>query len=223
MADTAVADQTAVVENNSRMGAGKAGGRGDSSGCYFANSANGSPFMVSGELFLRSTQKLLFSSGSGSGSSDLVVVPPSSDQYLEQQRQQQPRHATAGTPHATAVSATDYPSAGLLAGLSRDLRDLLLCHPDLNESQPPPATTTTTTTEDGIGDGGLPGLVSSARAERRLVRRKRVACLETSKTIAGCLVTARLNAVQKAGERFREGCGERLAQLDTRLGSLVLR
>lgn len=248
MADTAVtaaaaaaaavvSDQAAAVQpkngsRSSRMGAGKAGANRGENGCYFADSsATGSPFMVSGELFLRSTQKLLFSSGNGS--SDLVGVPPSSsDQYLQQQ---QPRHATTAATTATAYanaasSAADHPSAGLLAGLSRDLRELLLCHPDVYESPPPSTTAPTTTTSTastssngGISDGGLPGLVSSAREERRFVRRKTVACLETSKTIAGCLVTARLSAVHKAVGGFRQGCGEGRAQLDTRLGSLVLK
>lgn len=241
MADTAVvvdvARQTAAAQqdssgSSSHLGEGKAGGGRGEHGCYFANSsATGSPFMVSGELFLRSTQRLLFGSGSSSssGSNDVFGGPPSSsDQYLQEQ---QPSHATiaaAATTHATAV-ATDNSSAGLLAGLSRDLRDLLLCHPDLIEESGRPFDSTTTTastpatSKDGIGDGGLPGLASSARVERRLVRRKRVACLEASKTITGCLVTARLNAVQKAAERFREEFAEGHGQLDTRLRGLVLR
>lgn len=238
MADTAVvvdvAHQTTAVNSSgnssSRLGAGKAGGGRGKHGCCFANSsATGSPFMVSGELFLRSTQKLLFggSSGSGSGSKDVVGGPrSSSDQYLQEQ---QPGHATVTAAAAVSSAATDNSSAGLLAGLSRDLRDLLLCHPDLIEESGRPSNPTATTTitpassKGGDWDGGLPGLASSARVERRLVRRKRVACLEASKTIAGCLVTARLNAVQKAAEGFREECAEGHGQLDTRLRSLVLR
>lgn len=155
--------------------------------------------MVSGELFLRSTQSLLFSSGGG----DPVEPSPS-------------QHHRGGSTDPAAASSHQHrhPSAALLTGLSPDLRDLLLCHPDVNA----------TGLSAGVGDGdGLRGLVSSARAERRAVRRKRVEYLKNTKAIAGCLSTARLSAVRRAREGFREGCAQGRAQLDVRLRALVLR
>lgn len=205
MADTAILAAEAAAE----AFAGKTVGRGES-GYRLANSGKGSPFMVSGELFLRSTQKLLFSSG---------VVPSSSDQHQHVHPQQQRDDAPAVAPAAadtaaasvsSAAAATNHPSAGLLAGLSPDLRHLLLCHPDIADA--------------GVGAGAGPrGLVSRAREERRAVRRKRVDYLETSKTMAGCLATARLSAARKAREVFRGRREEGLARLDARLRSLVLR
>lgn len=165
-------------------------------GYSFGIGETGSPFMVSGELFLRSTQSLLFSSGGGPAGS-------SSN-----------RRADADAPAAAAAGLHHHPSAALLAGLSPDLRDLLLCHPDVHASG---ASATT------VADNGLLGLVSSARVERRTVRRKRIEYLETSKAIAGCLATARLSAVRRAGEGFREGCAQGSVQLDSRLQALVLR
>lgn len=219
MADTAILTAEAAAAEATAQ---KTAGRGEG-GCFLANSGKGSPFMVSGELFLRSTQELLFSGG----------VPSSSDrtQHLHPKQQQQQQRddapaaapAAAGTaaasPSSAAAATNNHPSAGLLAGLSPDLRHLLLCHPDVAEA--------------GVGDGGgagggaggagLLGLVSRAREERRAVRRKRVGYLETSKTMAGCLATARLSAARKAKEGFRDRYAEGRARLDARLRGLVLK
>lgn len=170
------------------------------SGYRFGSGDTGSPFIVSGELFLRSTQSLLFN---GSGGGDLAG--PSSHQ-----------HQRGGSSIDTGAAATarHHPSAALLAGLSPDLRDLLLCHPDISTNEISAMTG---------ADDGLRGLVSSARAQRRAVRRKRVEYLKTSKAIAGCLATARLSAVHRAGDGFGEGCTQGSVRLDARLRALVLR
>eukprot|EP00752_Nemacystus_decipiens_P007635 g6824.t1 len=179
----------------------QAAGAGDS-GYSFGSGDTGSPFMVSGELFLRSTQSLLFDDG---GCGNLAGRP--SHQH------HQGCSSSTYTPAAPAFSP-QHPSAALLAGLSPDLRDLLLCHPDVSTSDRSAATG---------ANGGLRGLVSSARAQRRAVRRKRVEYLSTSKAVAGCLATARLSAVHNAREGFREACARGSIQLDARLRALVLR
>lgn len=167
-------------------------------GYGFGNGDTGSPFMVSGELFLRSTQSLLLTS---SGGGDLVG--PSSRQ-----------HHPGGSTDAGAAATSQHPSAALLAGLSPDLRDLLLCHPDVSASELSPT---------AGADDDLHGLVSSTRAERRAVRRKRVEYLTTSQAMAESMTTARLSAVHRAGEGFREGYAQGSARLDSRLRDLVLR
>ena len=189
-----------------RAGAAAAAAAGGDCGCGFGNGDTGSPFMVSVELFLRSTQSLLFNSGGGGGG----CVGPASRQH---QKASSTDTAAAAEP-AAAVPSSQHPSAALLAGLSPDLRDLLLCHPDIGPGE-------LSATSDA--DDGLRGLVSGARAARQAVRRKRVEYLTTSKGIAGCLATARLSAVHRAREGSREGHAQGSAQLDSRLRDLVLR
>lgn len=236
-------------------------------GCFA--SSKGSPFMVSGELFLRSTRELLFSdllggSSSGSGGSSISQRqqqrPTAS--HSNSRRTKASTNTTASTPSPTATTATstttaagataaatttaatgatnattDHPSAGLLAGLSGDLRSLLLCHPDLEtfdnaenghpaaggrEGETVQASPAATTAEDRPSPG-LQVLVSSARRERRSARLARIEHLKASRTIAACMATTRLIAVQKAVAEFKGGCDDGRARLDTRLGSLVLR
>ena len=196
-------------------------------------SSTGSPFMVSGELFLRSTRELLFSDlpGSSSQQRQRPTAPRSASRATGSTK----NSATTTTAAAgTAVTAAaGHPSAGLLAGLSGDLRDLLLCHPDLEnheaEGDSHPVA--------GCGGGvrspaaasaredrpSLRVLVSSARRERRSARLERIEHLKTSRAIAGCMATTRLIAVQKAMADFKRGCDDGRARLDARLGSLVLR
>ncbi|CAM9774045.1 unnamed protein product [Scytosiphon promiscuus] len=114
-----------------------------------------------------------------------------------------------------------HPSAGLLAELPKNLRDLLLCHPDSIANERPGA-------NGGADDAVAPsrdlgGLVAGARTERRSVRRNRVGYLKASKAMACSLVTSQLNAVRQAAGSFREGCSESRGRLNSRLGSLVLR
>lgn len=138
----------------------------------------GSPFMVSGELFLRSTPQLFESETGG----DLAGCSTS--------------------------RMTSHPSAGLLAGVSADLKDTLL------------RTTDQLTVGNWDSDRVL---LSRARREQRSARLERICQLETSKRSVACKVEANLGRVRKSVNGFRRSCGESLARLDTRLGSLVLR
>ncbi|CAM9271855.1 unnamed protein product [Ectocarpus sp. 12 AP-2014] len=193
---------------------------GQQSGSHANNNAKGSPFMVSGEIFLRSAQSALFCR-----SADPVGVSPARSAPATQRATSCSGSGASGTlaassctdssaPAAPTSMGSGHPSTGLLAGLSGELRDLLLCHPESNAAEPGGAV--------DPADGGLCGLVSSVRVQRRSVRRRRVNYLETSKTIAGSLATARLAAAQAAVGGYREGCAESRAQLDCRLCRLVL-
>lgn len=170
----------------------------------------GSPFMVSGELFLRATPQLFLDSGKHS-----AAVPPTSCSITADND-----HSLSGiaTTPTTTTTTTVHPSAGLLAGVSSHLRDLLLCHPDPHRAE--------------LGgfdscDYGYkrPGddMVSLACQEQRSARLERIKQLKASKKIVACMVAAHLSAVQTASDCFQRGCDERRAQLNTRLGSLVLR
>lgn len=165
--------------------------------------------MVSGELFLRSTQSLLFNNGG-----ELAGPSSSKQNHRCGGRTDTAAAAAAAGVAAAAAANSQHPSAALLAGLSPDLCDLLLCHPDVDASD---------LSSTAGADDGLRGLVSRARAERRAVRRNRVEYLKTSKATAGCLATARLSAVHRAGEEFRERCAQGSVRLDSRLRTLVLR
>eukprot|EP00903_Cladosiphon_okamuranus_P006014 g5934.t1 len=188
-----------MTETAALLGRPAAGAAGDG-GYGFGLADKGSPFMVSGELFLRSTQSLLFNGGGD----DRVGASSHEGESTE----------TSASAAAAAAAAARHPSAALLAGLSPDLRDLLLCHPDVSASE---------LSATNGADGGLRGLVSSARAARLAIRRKRVEYLTTSKAMAACLATARLSAVHRAGDGFRERCAQGNARLDSRLRNLVLR
>lgn len=237
-----------------------AGERKQKSGGGFPSS-KGSPFMVSGELFLRSTRELLFSDlpGSSRSPSSQQTRPTIASRSASRttgsakntptatttRTATAPTAAAAGTAAATAVTAAaSHPSAGLLAGLSGDLRDLLLCHPDLETNEPTqhgdgcpvagrgervvegPESPAAARREDRPGPSPSPSLrvlVSSARRERRSARLERIEHLKTSRAMAGCMATTRVIAVQKAVAGFKRGCDDGRARLDTRLGSLVLR
>lgn len=185
-------------------------------------SEQGSPFLVSGELFLRSTPQLFYKAKCGPSKMSNAV--PTTDKNLPQRPQQ--RQSTAGVradPEATGRTRhNQHPSAGLLGEVSNDLRNLLLCNPDVQKyggnskerKQPGGGIGANTSSEE---------LVSKARTQRRLARVERIKQLNTSTTIVDCMAAARLNAAQKAAEGFRIGCNECRARLDERLGRLVLR
>lgn len=184
--------------------------------CFVAG--RGSPFLVSGELFLRSTRDLLFSD-------DLVV----SREHKTDADDTSPTSgsATSATSATATVdtTATSHPSAGLLSGLSRDIRDLLLCHPDLRANEGTCCAYDLTEEVQGRRENphGLSDLVARARRERRTVRLERIGHLKTSKAIAGCMAARRSSVAQKAVEEFRRECTERRMRLDARLASLILR
>lgn len=183
-----------------------------------------SPFLVSGELFLRSTPQLFVASEDPCNN----IIQQQQHQQQLQQQQKKPRH----------------PSAGLLAGLSGDLRDLLLCYPDfhhnpredarsynknsnaINSSHPSRGGGNTSSTNNKFADSSIEsysGLVAQARRERRLARAKRIEQLKASKTIVGCKAAARLGAVRIAMQVFRRGRDEGRTRLVTRLRGLILR
>lgn len=225
-----------TLEGNVQTSAPPQAGERKSGGCP---SSKGSPFMVSGELFLRSTRELLFSDLPGSSSAS-----SSSQQRQRPKASRSASRATSSTENSKTATTTGaaatgtagtaaagcHPSAGLLADLSGDLRDLLLCHPDLVNSEaggdhPVSAegVESRTLAEAREDRPSLRVLVSSARRERRTARLERIEHLKTSRTIAGCMATTRLIAVQQAVADFKRGCDDGRARLDTRLGSLVLR
>lgn len=123
------------------------GGYSHSTDCTFAT-GQGSPFMVSGELFLRSAQELLFrrtvSSAQRDGDwqrhhaeHDAKTTGVGSKGVSMQHAKSLRRQASAGPDNidsttSDVLSGGDHLSAaGLLSEVSADLRDLLLCHPDL--------------------------------------------------------------------------------------------
>lgn len=194
-------------------------------------SSKGSPFMVSGELFLRSTRELLFSDLPGSSaSSSQQRQRPKASRSASRATGSAKNSPTAAAAGIAVTAAAGHPSAGLLSGLSGDLRDLLLCHPDLENNE---AGGGHPVAADGLESQSqaearedrpsLRALVSSARRERRSARSERIEHLKTSRTIAGCMATTRMIAIQKAVADFKRGCDDGRARLDTRLGSLVLR
>lgn len=185
-----------------------------------------SPFLVSGELFLRSTPQLFDKNiqkytAASKTSSPSITTPSSVAHDLPRRRRPRagavPRASNKGPVTARDHDEARHPSAGLLGGVSVDLRELLLCHPDLHSSSNRASGAAAGKT------GTAAGLVTQARRERRLARTERIKQLKTSKTIAACMAVARLSTAQKAANGFRKGCDECRARLDTRLGSLVLR
>ena len=224
-----------TLEGNVRTSAPPPAGERKSGGLP---SSKGSPFMVSGELFLRSTRELLFSGlpGSSASSSSQQRQRPKASRSASRATGSTDNSKTATTATTTAAgtagtaAAGCHPSAGLLADLSGDLRDLLLCHPDLVNSETggghPVAAEGVESQSPAEAREDRPSLrvlVSSARRERRTARLERIEHLKTSRTIAGCMATTRLMAVQQAVADFKRGCDDGRARLDARLGSLVLR
>lgn len=191
-----------------------------------------SSFVVSGELFLRSMQDLLFND-------DLAQLPIDQDPPLQQSTIPAKTSIHAEITEAAATGTTNisigsrHPSAGLLAGLSNEFRNLLLHHPDLDttgvvNSESDPArdeqqgSSATFSPCERSGDC-LAHLLSSARRERRLVRLKRMERLEASKMTVKCMATARMMAVQKGADEFKQHFGEEIKRVESDLYSLILR
>lgn len=193
---------------------------------------SGSSFVVSGELFLRSAQDLLFND-------DLAQLPTDRDPPLQQSTtpamtsiHEEITEVTASGITSTSVGFR-HPSAGLLAGLSNEFRNLLLCHPDLDttrvvcgESDPArdeQQRSSATASPCENGSDCLTHLLSSARRERRLVRLKRMEWLEASKMTVKCMATARMMAVQKGADEFKQRFGEEIKRVESKLYNLILR
>lgn len=191
-----------------------------------------SSFVVSGELFLRSMQDLLFND-------NLAQLPTDQDPPLQQSTTPVKTSIHAETTKAAATGTTSisvgsrHPSAGLLAGLSNEFRNLLLCHPDLDttglvsgESDPArdeqQNSSAPSSPCESSGDC-LIHLLSSARRERRLVRLKRMERLEASKMTVKCMATARMMAVQKGADEFKQRFGEEIKRVESDLYGLILR
>lgn len=217
-----------------------------------AGSAKGLPFLVSGELFLRSTPELFHEKKQTSSSfSSTAKTTPSGDlghRQRDAKRDSTVRSKATGNrePVAAALSHggnNRHPSAGLLASVSADLRDLLLCHPDPYSSgpsstdcgscadpKPPPpqgqhhqqhASRTVQGSEAG-GRKTTVELVIQACEQRKLARVERIKQLEASKILAACSAAAQVSEVHQAADAFRRGCEEAKRALDARLGRLVL-
>lgn len=209
-----------------------------------AGSAKGLPFLVSGELFLRSTPELFHEKNKKSTSfSSTAKTTPSRDLGHRRRRTKRGNRE----PISTALghgSNSRHPSAGLLARVSADLRDLLLCHPDPHSSrtgstdyrsvadpEPPPPTgqhhqqhaSRTVRDTEARGRETTVELVQQARGQRKLARAERIKQLEASKALAACTAASRLSEVNQAADGFRMGCEEAWRALDARLGRLVLR
>lgn len=215
-----------TAARDARQGSvGYAGDAGDSDG------EKTSHFLVSGELFLRSTpqlfdkniQKYPAAASKNSSSSTITTTTTTSvAQDLPQRRRSRAGAAATKARSRVPIIARDHhkvrhPSAGLLGGVSADLRDLLLCHPD-------PHGRSKHTTSSGVAKSNTTAeLVTQTRRERRLARAEGMKQLKALKTVVACMAATQLNAAEKAVERFRRGCDECHAELNTRLGILVIR